>query len=215
LGDNQVYTTQTASPIWQHINTDAMTLSPREHSTNVPNSHKIIINGMIVKSSDYVEDMVAGFRNMYHFLTEHRTEILKGDAPLNVFTDCPIRYVYRPTFVYTRHLAHLQKFDFLHDGTHRWIASQIFKRALLKEQTDHRLWSLISGELAAMERLDVPWFGANTNSTHLYTDEGVIVEDVFENSPLEQTRSYIAGLCDEDQEQQIQLIYKAYAATEE
>jgi type 2 lantibiotic biosynthesis protein LanM len=215
LGDGNVSTHHSPSLTWQYINTDAMTLSYKQLSANARNSHKASIDGTTAKSSDYVEELVTGFRDMYHFLTEHRAEILEDGAMLNIFADCPIRIVYRPTFVYVKHLQRLSSFDLLQDGTRCWLDSQIFKRRLLKEQTDDRLWSLVSGEMAAIERRDVPYFGGNTNGTYMYDDEGIITEDIFENTPLEQIRSCIAGLCDEDQEQQIQIIYEAYAATEE
>ena len=215
LGDVQVFPSAFPSLVWKNINTDAMTCSYEYENVTVPNDNKVIIAGGIEKSSGYIEDLVIGFRHMYHFLMEHSEEILGDGALLDFFTNCPIRYVFRGTTLYVKHLLRLAGNEFLQDGTSSWIVSQIFKRLLLKEQADHRLWSIVSAELVALERRDVPCFVTWTDSTDMYADEGIIVEKVFVRSALEQARSCIAELCDEDLERQIQLIYESYIIPEE
>lgn len=212
LGDVQEFDSPIPYPTWRHINTDAMTLSYEISHINLTDDNKALFNGSTLKSSDHVEDLVAGFRSMYHFLIEHRDELLARGQALDLFADCPIRFLYRPTYVYVKQLIRLANLDFLQEGTDRWVDLQVFKRPLLQEQGDQRLWTIASAELASLELLDIPWFGTNTDSTHLFTDESIIVEHVFTQSALEQARSWIASLNDEDMQQQIKLIREAYAA---
>ena len=215
LGEVQAFSSPYTTLTWRNINTDAMTCSYEHVTVNISNDNKVIIDGRIEKTIDFIEDLVTGFRHMYHFLMEHHEEILENGGMLDFFINCPVRFVFRATNLYARHILRLTSCEFLQDGTSHWIVSQIFRKPLLKEQVDDRLWSIIGAELVALERRDVPCFGTRTDSTHLYADGSMAAEDVFVCSALAQVRSCIAELCDEDMEKQIELIYDAYATQEE
>ena len=113
LGDLQAFDALLPDPVWRNINTDAMTLSYEMNSISTPDEHKVVYDGVVVKVSDHVEELVTGFRHMYHFLMEYRDKFLVRNKMLNLFADCPIRYVYRATSIYRKQLLRLTSFEML------------------------------------------------------------------------------------------------------
>jgi type 2 lantibiotic biosynthesis protein LanM len=83
---------------------------------------------------------------------------------------------------------------------------QILKRPLLKATTVSWVSTLFEAELAALERLDIPWFGTHTESRDLLTETGVVLPNVFVFSALEQARRHLSLFGEEDCNHQVNLI---------
>jgi type 2 lantibiotic biosynthesis protein LanM len=197
---------------WEDINTDTMiqTYGPNRLNTQ---KNSVVFNGSIVKASDYLEDIVTGFRAMYSLLMIYRDDLLAPWGPLASFIGCPIRYLFRSTFVYEKLLRRLNHPLFLRDGVDRWIEMQIFKRPLLKKNADPRLWAIVDAEMSALEQLDVPRFVALPQGNDLFTESGTTIENALCRSALEQIRACLVRLSAEDLERQTALIYDAFANT--
>ena len=181
---------------WKFVNTDNM---HRAYKTvaipvqkNVP-----ILNGVPLSPNDYLEELVEGFEQMYHFLLEHRQALLAGEfssiqnlgrylkseetseprtpkfsiqnssSPLAALWAQQVRFVFRNTKVYAVILDNALAPNFLKNGVDRSIELDILARAFLTTESKPLSWSVLHSELKAMEQLDIPYFAANSDSNAL------------------------------------------------
>jgi lantibiotic modifying enzyme len=169
-------------------------------------ANEVVLDGATVRSGDYSEEIITGFRCMYRFLLAHQDELLSPEALLSRFADCPIRAVWRATAIYAKMLNRLTYPKFLRDGVDRWIELCIFQRPLLQEGASPACWRLIEAEVASLERLDVPFFSTRTDCLDLWTGRGNKFADVFVRSALEQRYLFLMRLSEEDMEHQVGLM---------
>ncbi len=129
--------------------------------------------GHRVSAREYVAEIVAGYCD-----GDQRLRSVDSLATLLAEHTAQVRYVARPTQVYSRLLAASLSPTALGDGV---------ERALVIE----RLWraagscpsALITAEAAALQRLDVPMFTTAFDSTDLLTDTGERIPTVHAMSP--------------------------------
>jgi type 2 lantibiotic biosynthesis protein LanM len=132
---------------------------------------------------NYVEEIVDGFRQTYHFAAK-RGEALK--EKLEAAGDLPVRYLIRETIEY--YAAWTGK-----------VEAPIFLPDLQPAQTAFS--SLMSDELAALRRFDIPRFTLAAASRSLHG-----IEDCFPSSGQELAISRIQEMNDTDLERQIHYI---------
>ncbi len=194
-------------PQWKHINTNAMVFR-REvvHLEEEPLPNRVMLHDHILQPQDYQAEIIDGFCRLYHLLIEQRARLLALEGPLTSFAGCLIRYVVYDTDYYGLVLDRLCSPIFLRDGTDRWIEMQILKRPLLKATTASWVSTLFEAELAALERLDIPWFGTHTESCDLLTDTGAMLPNMFALSALEWARRHLSLFNEEDCNHQVNLI---------
>jgi lantibiotic modifying enzyme len=197
---------------WKDINTDAMKPVYEVASVGAA-KNAVVFDGTLMKSSDFLEDIVTGFRTMYKLLAKYRDDLLTPWGPLVPFMSCPLRYIFRSTFIYEKLLARLAHPSFLCDGVDRWIETQVFKRPLLKNKADPRFWTIIDAEVRALQRLDVPSFTLLPEGNDLLTNEGTVIENFFNQSALDQVRACLIQLGVEDLERQVDLIRDSFVDT--
>lgn len=195
-------------PRWKDLNTDAMRLVYETIHLDA-SKNGVILNGAVIKASDYLEEIVVGFRTMYNILMHHRNDLLAPDGPLSWFVGCPIRYVFRPTFIYEKLLHRLINPFLLRDGADPWVEMQIFKKPLLRSDADPSLWAMIEAELEALARFDLPHFSARAEGRDLFTEGESTIPNAFGTSALDQIRACLAHLSVEDLEHQLSLIRDA------
>jgi lantibiotic modifying enzyme len=195
-------------PCWKDLNTDAMRLVYETIHLDA-SKNNVILNGEVVKASDYLEEIVVGFRTMYNMLMYYRNDLLAPEGPLSWFVGCPIRYVFRPTFIYEKLLHRLIHPLFLRDGVAPWIEMQILKKPLLRSDADPSLWAMIEAELEALARFDLPHFSTRAEGHDLFTDGENIIPNAFGTSALDQIRACLTLLSVDDMVDQLSLIRDA------
>ncbi len=207
LGGGEEQESPRPVPQWKYINTNAMVFR-REvvRMGGKPLPNRVKLHDRILQPQDYQAEILDGFRRLYHLLTEQRAKLLAPEGPLASFAGCPIRYVIRATDTYGFVLDQLSSPIFLRDGADRWIEMQLLRRPLLKATTPSWVSILLEVELAALERLDIPWFGTHTDSYELLTDTGAVLPNLFTLSALEQARLHLSLLGEEDCHRQANLI---------
>ena len=181
---------------WKFVNTDNM---HRAYKTvTIPVQKNVpILNGVPLSPNDYLEELVEGFGQMYHFLLEHRQALLAGEfssiqnlgrylkseetseprtpkfriqnssSPLAALWAQQVRFVFRNTKVYAVILDNALAPNFLKNGVDRSIELDILARAFLTTESKPLTWSILHSELQAMEQLDIPYFAANSDSNAL------------------------------------------------
>jgi type 2 lantibiotic biosynthesis protein LanM len=151
---------------WQNINTDNMGLGC-EFVKTVSQTNAPFLAGINLLLSDYLEDFIEGFQQLYQFLMNHRDVILADNGPLAAFAHQPVRFLFRLTRVYASVLNQALDPKLLRDGCERSIELDILSRGLLSSDSKHPFWPLLSVEQQAIEQLDIPLFTARSDSDAL------------------------------------------------
>ena len=190
---------------WQNINTDNMVIDSEygkiQQSANVPS-----LNGVNLVLNDYIEEIVDGFRQMYRFLMEHRQVIMAPDSPWKALAHQTVRFVFRPTKIYSLILAATLDPKFLRDGAERSIQLDILSRVMLLSDTKPLLWPLLKVEQQALEQMDIPLFTARSDSDALTVAPDQTIDNCFTEPSFNLVVSRLNQLNDEDLEKQISFI---------
>jgi type 2 lantibiotic biosynthesis protein LanM len=198
-------------PRWKSVNTDDMHLG-YESVTMPIDANVPILNGVSLSPNDYLDQLVEGFQQMYCFLIEQREALLAADSPLAALNAQKVRFVFRATQVYW--LILLKSFDpkFFQNGVDWSIELDILSRAFLKAEEKPRDWTILRAERRAMEQLDIPYFGAYSDSDVLSQGLEQSLEKYFEQPSYQQVLTRIQQLNQADLEQQLAIIRGAFEA---
>lgn len=150
----------------QAINTDNMHW--RYESVTFPLKKNVSRLGEIALSAnDYQVQIAAGFEQMYCFLIVNKDRLLAPENPLAAMQDQQIRFIFRATRLYGTILQNLWAPDYLKHGVDYSIGLDRLSCALLVAQDKPDALPILSAELRAMEKLDIPFFTASAASDEL------------------------------------------------
>lgn len=193
------------SLIWKHINTDGMKV---EHETiNFgPKTNVSTLNGVFVEPKKFINEVVTGFERMYHWVMDHREQLLSEDSPLMQFADRECRLLFRATRTYEMILLNSCQPAFMEVGMARSVVLDVLSRGFLTSSNKPNFWPILAAEKQEMEQLDIPMLTANTSSKHLHLVNGTIIPDLFEKSSFERVICRIQSLEETDLRFQSQVI---------
>ncbi len=196
---------------WKSVNTDNM--HQVYQTVTIPVAKNVaILNGMPLSPNDYLEELVEGFRQMYHFLIEKRQFLLGKSSPLATLKAQSVRFIFRATKVYGVLLQKTLTPELLQNGIDRSIELDILARAFLTTENQPKAWSILHSELRAMEQLDIPYFEANSNSDRLTFGLEQPIEEFFVAPSYHQVLSRLQKLDEADLAQQLGIIQGAFYA---
>jgi type 2 lantibiotic biosynthesis protein LanM len=196
---------------WKSVNTDSM--HQVYQTATIPVAKNVaILNGMPLSPNNYLEELVDGFRQMYHFLIEKRQLLLGKSSPLATLQAQSVRFIFRDTKVYTVLLQKTLTPELLQNGIDRSIELDILARAFLTTENQPKAWSILHSELRAMEQLDIPYFEANSNSDNLSFGLEQPIEEFFVAPSYHQVLSRLQKLNEADLAQQLGIIQGAFYA---
>ena len=196
---------------WQNINTDGMAL---EYESDIMPSqaNTLLVDGITLSPNDYVNEIVDGFRQMYQFLRGRREAFLATDSPLAVLAHQKVRYVFRPTQIYSHVLDKTLHPKFLQHGVDRSIELDVLSRGLLAAERKPPVWSLLAVELQALEQMDIPYFVADSSSDALCVNPDVIINGYFKEPSYDRMISRLRQFNDADLAQQIAMIRSSFCS---
>jgi type 2 lantibiotic biosynthesis protein LanM len=188
---------------WAQVNTDRMVLrwvrATLPARANVPS-----VNGAPLGLRDHGPQLVDGFKRMYRFLLDHREALL---GSLHELAHEEVRFVYRPTRVYTILLRNLRGRRYLRDGADRSIYLEHLGRTQLSVYGSRPvLWSVFAAERRAMEQGDIPFFTARADSDALIVAPGQQIEGSFLEPSFEGVLRRLEALGEEDLDRQVAFI---------
>ncbi|MFQ5541982.1 MAG: type 2 lanthipeptide synthetase LanM, partial [Candidatus Binatia bacterium] len=190
---------------WKNVNTDMMALVYEPQKTRTP-VNLPVLDDCALSSSDYTDEIVAGFETMYRFLKEKRGSVVAPDGPVSTLAHQPVRFIFRATSIYQSILLRTQHPSVLRDGADQSIQLDMLSKPLLKGPAKHLLWPLLQEERQALERLDIPRFVACSDDDGLSTNAGGRIEHCFIKPSYNLVLDRLNQLCDEDLDRQLSLI---------
>ncbi len=186
---------------WEMVNTDEMKLS-YELKTQKPLKNTLWLQGKRLSPSDYSNRLLEGFEKMYRCLQYNSHVLTRGDGPLKLFAGRDIRFLFRPSDIYGQLLIKTIAPRLLQEGIDRSIEFE----ALARSFPDSAPRAVLAGEIESLERMDVPFFIANTGGDGLGIPEGAWIPGYFEGMSYETGRERLGRLGEEDLALQMQLI---------
>lgn len=205
LGGNGGQETHFRVKQWQYVNTDRMRLS-YEYAKTTPQANLPSVAGVTLMPGDYIEDLVDGFRQMYHFLSSHREALLDFNSPLTVFAHQQTRFLFRPTQVYGALLKEALQPKYMRDGVDYSIALDILCKPHLKFETKPHYWSIFEAEKQVLAQLNIPLFKMHPDSDDLAISPDYVLRQYFTEPSYNLVSACLHQLSEEDLETQISFI---------
>ncbi|WP_414517106.1 type 2 lanthipeptide synthetase LanM family protein [Nostoc sp. PCC 9305] len=198
-------------PRWKAVNTDEMHLVYEEVKlpvqANVP-----MLHGVALSPNDYLEEIVVGFRQMYHFLSDRRSALLANDDFVTALQAQQVRFIFRPTNFYHILLEKTLTPEFLRYGIARSIELDILCQTCLTSGQKPQAWAILRSELQSLEQLDIPYFGTSCSSDALTVGLKQPIEKYFKQPSYNQFLKRLQSLNETDLASQIGIIQGSFYA---
>lgn len=188
---------------WEHINSDKMTLGNGRRIANRPANRPFLDNGKLMTASDFMNDILEGFRETYQAILYLRPQLQRAQGPLSEFAGQMTRIVLRPTLDYISVLRKRMLPERL---------KQPLKRCAPLSAVNSAPAALIRQyEYRAIARRDIPVFMANSSGRTLYSgDCSLFIEDYFAESGYERLQRRLQHFSKMDLERQLKAIRVAF-----
>jgi type 2 lantibiotic biosynthesis protein LanM len=197
---------------WRHLNTDYMAVSYEADKirsfTNAPFQESDNWS-----PADYIDEVLAGFEQMYHFLRQHQADLAAPLGPLSGLARQSSRFLLRDTRGYYAVVEKSLNPKFLRDGAEWDIQLDLLSRwvlAMNDEQVVYR--SLLPTERQTLARLDIPYFATRPDSDALFLSPNQAVPHFFSRPSYENTLIHLQQLDDHDLARQLEFIRATYCA---
>jgi len=200
--------------VWKFAGTDAMR-PVLEPLIAEPMENVVRLSGEILSPSDFQGPIAEGFKNTYHFLIEHRDELLGSDSPLLPFREETTRLIFRPSNLYALVQSKLISPEYQHEGIDGTLLIDSLNRVFAGAPSRPALWPLVADERSAMERLDIPLFTMAIGATTVVSESGETIGDHYRKSGLSVVIERLRFLSREDLQRQIEFLRAALAGQTE
>lgn len=179
---------------WEDVNTDRMRPvykhQPIPPQANLPH----LAGGGAVSPDPWLDEICAGFREMYGFLLRHRAELLESPDLLPCWGRTSVRYVRRVTRQYGQLLRRLRAPALLRDGAAWSLAVERLGRSDVRQGRPAD-WALHAHERAQLARMDVPYFRVAADGRDVLDAAGrPVVPGRFHTTPHERLLARVKGL---------------------
>jgi type 2 lantibiotic biosynthesis protein LanM len=200
LGGTEVQLTHRRRKIWENINTDAMRLGSEPISLQ-PTGNVVVLNGEKVQAAPYVDQIAAGFEQMYRFLQARGAELPGPQGPLRNWRG--LRFVFRDTATYGSMLKRLWSPRCLRDGMDASIELELFSRPLLYADERPFNWPILEDEHKSLLQMDIPIFHYAAEGDGLLLEGGGLIPQFFRESGFSRVQRRFGSLSEEDLERQL------------
>lgn len=192
------------------VGTDAMHYI-RERTTLSDAGHRPTLDDVESNAADYLDDVIAGFRQMYHLLLDTRTDLLAEDGPLGRFVHDEIRILLRQTRTYDQLLSESFHPDMLRDALER---DQFLDRLWIGVPARAYLAHVIKAEQTDLQQGDIPLFTTNPSTLDLFSAQGVRIAGVLSEDGMTVVHRRFQQLSAQDLHRQEWFIRASFATVE-
>ena len=207
LGGPVLDTSSHEVPYWRNPNTDHMRMAylavRQPEPTNVPD-----VDGRRCFAPDYVDDIVDGFRRTYRRVVEIKPHFF-NDARLARLGQQQVRFILRPTNLYAQLLQRGLHPKYLRTEESRAALLTVLAAPLRQLGRPEATEAILEAECHALQQMDIPCFSARADEIALKLPTGQRIEHFFDRTAVDEVRSRISGLNEEDMAFQIELIRMA------
>ncbi|MGZ0150456.1 type 2 lanthipeptide synthetase LanM family protein [Kribbella sp. WER1] len=193
---------------WADAGLDSMHLVRRPDRTDRA-ANRPLLDGRLIEPRVHETAVLTGFRTAYEAIVRDRDELLGPDGLLAQCASDQLRFVPRPTSLYTGLLDESTHPDVLRDAAGR---TQLLD---LLWDADESLQAFVPYELADLWAGDVPLFTARPDSRDVWASDGTRIADVLAVDGLAAVRAKVANLGDIDEHRQTWLISASLATRPE
>lgn len=160
-------------------------------------------NGNYVFASEYKEDFKNGFCAAYDLLLKSKRELKSINSPIEEFKNKEVRYVWRPTFVYSKILKYLRNPAFMvSNEAYETKLYELLSKAYKGDHMDEYRF-ILDFEMKQMLNGDIPIFSLKSTDNFL---EGNTNFRIFERNCMENIHYRIDKLSKEHKKEQIKYI---------
>ncbi|MDI1431417.1 type 2 lanthipeptide synthetase LanM family protein [Polyangium sorediatum] len=201
---------------WGNVNSDGMEMDYEVGKIHAQGNAPLL-RGSPVGIGAHIEDLVAGFTQMYRFLERHRRELLSPEGPIHAFKRQRVRFIYRATAIYASVFKKLLLPKHLRSGVDASIVLEILGRDRIAHEERPVLWALLPAEIRALVQGDIPFFSADPASDRLEVSPGEHIDEAFLEPSFHLVLGRLSALGDDDLAGHTALIrgaLYAYIATE-
>ena len=198
------------TPLPTDVGTDAMRYV-RERLELTGEANRPTLDGVESNAVDFVEDVVAGFIDMYEMLMDSSETLLAADGPLASFANDEVRVLLRPTRTYDQLLYESFHPDMLQDGLER---DRLFDRLWIVVPERAHMAAAIPAEQAELRVGDIPVFTTQPNSLQLMSGTGDKIDGILTDTGLDLVRRRVQQLNLEDMRRQVWFIRSSLATLE-
>lgn len=197
-----------------NINADAMQVAEvLERPQSSPHLPRLKNRQLAV--SDYVEETLAGYREMHEFLTEHRDAVRGPNGPLSKFAGKLGRIIMRPTQLYVLILKRSLESGNLESGVDWSLHWDFLARFSDFDEGEDYLRLLMRAERASFSNLDIPLFHFRNDRPRLDLESSGHLDRFFSMTSLAQVRDRLDTMNDADRARQLETIRQALESTTE
>lgn len=209
IGNTTRQKTSRKVPEWENINTDDMRRVYKSGAI-FPKASMPKLNNSNLSPNDYVEEIMFGFRQMYQFLLKKRHFLITDNSFLLSLKNKKVRFVFRSTEIYAKILSNSLSSRCLKSGVERSIELEILSRAFLETTNKPSAWLILQGEIEAIERLDIPYFGALSDSNTLSLGVNQPIKGYFVETCYDRVLKRLQKLNSLDLDYQLALIEESF-----
>jgi class II lanthipeptide synthase len=193
---------------WTHVNSDAMSLD-HEPLRIESAAHLPALGGQVLSPIAYTEDLLGGFRDAYDRVLATRRSLCAPGGPIEQLGQQRIRLVFHATRIYGLLLKRLYSPRHMRLGVDRSIELDIISRLYLEAPEKADFIPILTAELAALERLDIPYFSVPANGHDLALPTGEVIEHAFGETGVARVHQRLHGFSAADRDLQQSFIRAA------
>ena len=178
---------------WHRINTDQM-FTRYEEGVIEARQNVARLAGRTLAPIEFEKEVIQGFSDMYRLVIAHRDALRDPDGPLRSVRGVGMRFIYRPTRIYSALMRASWIPEMLRSGIEFGLHFEQLARAFLVAENKPSTWPVFCAEVRALEQLDVPLFTTSANGTALQLDTGLLVTDAFHRIGYDAMLELIASM---------------------
>jgi type 2 lantibiotic biosynthesis protein LanM len=195
-------------PVFEEAGTDEVKLV-RKRMEMPGSQNRPTLGEDEVKTTDFTDAIVSGFRDLYRQMIDHRDELLDKGGPVMKFAEDEVRAVLRATRTYAILLSESSHPDVLHDAVD---ADRLFDQLWKMTESNVGFSRVIPFEQSDLRRGDVPVFCTRPSSRDLWSSNYEHLEAFFEEPSLVSVRNCLERLSEDDLARQVWFIQASMAS---
>lgn len=199
---------------WVDINTDSMTRGEEECNLLSENNNQPFGENLDTSLSKHVEELIAGFKQMYQFFIQHQKALLAPDSPIAAFTGQKVRLVLRSTQLYSTLLQNSLHPKYLRDGADRSIELDVLAVGFTSLKDKHSSWPMLAPEKQALEQLDIPYISAYSDSNAIIINSDTTIDKFVETSSYNDVITRLKELNDVNLAEQVSIILSSFYSSQ-